>query len=255
MLKKILVWLGLIFVIASVNAEMINVQYLNAGHGRILAKGKNSDQNRWMGDLYITKTKSANGEIVTIEKRGHGFFGSDTIYKTWNSKGTFSLINNKMIPLEVKDVFYDKSGNIVNSVEKKYDAKSGKIICIVNGKQRVFNLKDDVVDDMNLSFMMTNFPFEKQSINFHLLTLEPDLYSFTGKFLGTEVLNVNGVQKTCYKLKLTPNLGMLGVFAPDSYFWVDAKAPHDFVRYEGLESGLNTPMIVIDSVSNKSNEQ
>lgn len=249
MFKKIIVLLGLVFFGFTANAEVINVQYLNAGHGRVLAKGKNSDQNRWTGDIYITK--SADGEMVTIEKRGQGLFGKDKVYKTWNSKGIFSLINNKMTPLEVKDIFYDKNGNIVNSIEKKYDAKSGKIICTINGKQKIFDFKDDVVDDMNLSFMMANFPFEKQSINFHLLTLEPDLYSFTGKFLGTEVLNVNGVQKTCYKLKLTPNLGMLGVFAPDSYFWVDAKAPHNFVRYQGLESGLNTPTIVIDSASNK----
>lgn len=247
MFKKIIILLGFVCFVVSANAEILNVKYLESGHGKILAKGENSGQNRWIGDIYIQRTKGQDG-IVTIEKHGHGYFGSDTVYKTWNSKGTFNLIDNKMTPLEIKDVFYDKSGKIVNSVEKKYDANSGKITCITNGKQKVFDLKDDVIDDMNLSFMMSNFPFEKQQINFHLLTLEPDLYSFTGKFLGTDVIDVDGVKKTCYKIQLTPNLGIFGVFAPDSYFWVEAAVPHKFVRYEGLESGLNTPSIIIDSV-------
>jgi len=242
MLKKIFCLWGLFFFVFSAHADIIPFKYLNEGHGTIVAQGKKSGQDRWSADFDISKGKDG---LVIVEKRGKGYFGADNIYQTWHSRGTFNLVHNHLIPVEVKDVFYDQQGKIINSVEKKYDANAQQVFCKINGKQKTFAFTDDVVDDINLSLMMANFPFDQQSIKFHLLTLEPDLYGFTAKLMGTESLNIGGVVKNCYKIKLTVNLGILGALVPDTYFWVEIDPPHRFVRYQGLESGLNTPTVVI----------
>jgi len=246
MLKKFFLVIGLGVFALVANADIVNITYADSGHAKILARSRNTGENRWIAEIDIKKNQDNN--LITIEKKGEGYFGSDVIYKTWRSHGTFNLIDNKMTPVVVKNEFYDKSGKIVNSVEKKYDAGTKKITCIVNGKEKVFDFPDDVVDDMDLALTMSNFPLERPSVTFHLLSLEPDLYSFTAKNLGTETINVNGVDKKCYKIKLSINMGIFGAFIPNTYFWVDVNPPHTFFRYQGLESGLNTPNIIIDRV-------
>jgi len=247
MLKRISIFVGLALFAIGINAEVIKVQTLNFKPGKIIARYENNGKERWRADVDLRTEKDGT---VVIEKRGEGYFGNDNVYKTWHSEGKFNLANNQLIPVTIREVFYDKQGKVVNSLAKKYDVTTRKIICNLNGKVKVLAFPDDVVDDMNLSYMMANFIFmQKSSLDFHLVTLEPDLYSFAAKIMGTEELTVNGVKKNCYKIKLTVNLGILGAFAPTTYFWMEVNPPHAFVRYQGLESGLNTPHIIIDKIN------
>ena len=96
-----------------------------------------------------------------------------------------------------------------------------------------------------------SYPFDRKSdFIFPMLTNEPAYYSMTLVNKGIDTLTVNGATIECYKLQMIPDLGFLGIFAPfvpKTYFWYKAASPHEFVRYEGLESGLNTPYIVMQA--------
>ncbi len=83
-----------------------------------------------------------------------------------------------------------------------------------------------------------------------MLTDEPAFYNMTLVNKGVEPVDVGGKTIDCYKIQMIPDLGFLGIFAPfvpKTYFWYRVASPHDFIRYEGLESGLNTPYIVMQS--------
>jgi hypothetical protein len=97
-----------------------------------------------------------------------------------------------------------------------------------------------------------NYPFkEKRGLDFYLLTHAPAMYKVNARYKGKERIVVGNQEVDCYKLQMLPDLGFfnfLRVFIPKTYFWFEAKPPHFLVRYEGLESGLGTPYVVVEIV-------
>jgi hypothetical protein len=78
-------------------------------------------------------------------------------------------------------------------------------------------------------------------------TREDKVYSLTLHYKGTEKITVPAGTFECYKLEMTVDLGLLGIvsaFVPKTYFWYRAK-DQQWIKYEGLESGLGTPYIVM----------
>ena len=123
--------------------------------------------------------------------------------------------------------------------------------CVKNSDKKDFDFEDDLIDKEVLGTCMMNFPFgRKEDFEFHMMTNEPAHYKMTMINRGSKSVQVDGSAYDCYKLQMVPDLGFLGIFAPfvpKTYFWYRVDAPHDFVRYEGLESGLNTPYIVMQA--------
>jgi hypothetical protein len=128
-----------------------------------------------------------------------------------------------------------------------------KVLCGDGDAKWEFEFKDDLVDTENLSTCLENYPFaEERDLECHLLTHAPMLYRITMKYQGRETLTLAGRSVECYRLEMVPDLGMLsifGAFVPKTYFWYETAAPHKFVRYEGLESDLGTPYIVMQPAS------
>ncbi|MFA5113751.1 MAG: hypothetical protein WC529_05610 [Candidatus Margulisiibacteriota bacterium] len=247
MKRRLITLLLLLAVACSAWAEQFVITRINEGVKGLKAKDKASGQPLWSSKVNTRKTVNAKGEpFLYIEDNGSGVYGKDKTVKSWKTVAYVRLSGNYLLPYSVKLTVKDKNGQVVTALEKNYDAVSKKVACKINGQTKIYDFAADLIDKEMMGPVLTNYPLNKSSLLFKLLTHEPSLYTMTLKYLGDEV--VNGAN--CYKLEMIPDLGalnLLGAFVPKTYFWYKKAAPHDFVRYEGLESGLGTPYIVMEA--------
>ena len=60
-------------------------------------------------------------------------------------------------------------------------------------------------------------------------------------------------------MELILDLGLLNLltkyFLPKTYMWFTVKEPHTWVKYEGLESGLGSPYVMMELIEFKSSNK
>ena len=253
-MKRLIV---LLFVLALVvtsfsYAEVLDVINTRQGLEIMRATEKSSGKDLWQSENLTQKMRHKGQNFLYIKEEGAGIYGKDKKYKSWFSEAYYIFENQKLIPYQTKLVYKDQKGKVIKTVEKVFDPQQRKAICKIDGKDKTFEFKEDLIDKEGLGTVLQNYPFEeKRDVVLHLLTNEPTLYKITVKYRGQESLRIDGKTIQCYKVQMIPDLGLLnifGAFVPKTYFWYKTTPPHDFVRYEGLESGLGTPYIVLDAV-------
>lgn len=254
-MKKILsLLLFLLFVLVSLSAaKFFEIKTLPIGLQKVKTTEKSSGKALWQSKHRTQKVEYDGKPFLYIEEDGYGIYGKDKEHKTWHSESYFIFEDSKLVPYQIKQVFKNINGKTVETINKFYDAKTKKVTCNINGKIKEIEFKKDIVDKEDLSIYLRNYPFEEKKDHvFHLLTHEPTLYKITVKYRGLETLDIQGKKVKCHKVEIIPDLGLLnllGAFVPKTYFWFTADERHDFVRYEGLESGLGTPYIVIETAT------
>lgn len=192
-----------------------------------------------------------NGKVILkLTEDCKGLWGKK-YERAWKAESYYIYEGSRVIPDHATLTFYDQKGKMVDKLEKKYSSKDGKVYCLKNDENKEFEFEDDLIDKEVLGTCLMNYLYDREKdFEFHMMTNEPAHYKMTMVNKGIEALTVNGKTVECYKLQMIPDLGFLGFFAPfvpKTYFWYKAEPPHDFVRYEGLESGLNTPYIVMEA--------
>jgi hypothetical protein len=232
-----------------VGAEQFKLDNLSLGEKNLKASDKASGELRWQSKTMNRKTQANGRPMIYIREDGAGLYGKDKNYKTWRSELYYYLEGNRAIPYQTNIVYKDKSGKIINTITKYIDAKNRKVVFRNNQEDREYPYYDDLIDKEFLGTAAANYDFAgKKDFLFHLFTNEPRIYPITLKYIGEETITQGGKEVRCYKVQMIPDLGALniiGAFVPKTYFWYRTDAPHAFVRYEGLESGLGTPYIVI----------
>ncbi|MFA5104578.1 MAG: hypothetical protein WC527_05330 [Candidatus Margulisiibacteriota bacterium] len=243
--------ISMIALATSCVAAALKTLPIELGKAKIVAYDKSTGNARWQSNLSTIKTSFSGKPYYYTEENGKGNFGSNNAYKTWKTMGYYQIIAGETVPYEVKQTMKDVSGNTVTTLDKSYNLKEGKIICSINNSTKMFDFNKNTIDKDLIGKVLANFPFEAGTdVNFYLLTHEPSLYNITMKSRGQETITINGKSVDCYKIEMIPDLGalsLLGAFVPKTYFWYTVSAPHKFRRYEGLESGLGTPVIVMES--------
>jgi len=232
-------------------ADTLKTLPIELGKAKIVAYDKSTGSLRWQCTLSTIKTNFNGKPFYYTEENGKGNFGNNNSYKTWKVMGYYQISASGVTPYEVKQTIKDAGGRTVMSLDKSYNAKEGKIVCDVNGSAKVFDFNKNTIDKDLLGRVLANFPFETGGdVSFYLMTHEPALYNITMKNRGKETITLKGKTIECYKIELVPDLGalnLIGAFVPKTYFWYTTSTPHKFMRYEGLESGMGTPVIVMES--------
>lgn len=232
-------------------AETFKVTRISEKPKDIKTYEKDSGKFVWSSTNTIATFELEGKTYIKIGEDGAGQFGNDKKYKTWHAESIYLLENGTMIPQHANLEYKDKDGVIVGMLNTVYDTAEGKVKCKLLNQRKQFDLKEGMLDKYGLGVALKNYPFErKEDFIFPMLTNEPSFYSMTLVNKGIDVLTVNNATVECYKIQMIPDLGFLGMFAPfvpKTYFWYRAAEPHDFIRYEGLESGLNTPYIVMQA--------
>ena len=249
MKKFFLLFLG-VFCIAGgeIKAEIFKINYFSPEETKLVAKDKTSHQLLWQSVLKLEKVTERGRETAHSVETGGGFYGKNRKNLNWIFEADYIFDGWQLVPAKAKFLFKDKAGTVIRRLEKTYDFNTRRVLCYLDGKKQEFFLRPDLVGTEFIGTFMANYPFEeKRDFIFYLLTNEPTVYKMTLKFRGTEVIQAAGREISCYKIEMIPDLGALGIFGafvPKTYFWLEKAAPHKFVRYEGLESGLGTPYIV-----------
>ena len=230
-------------------AETFNITHISEKPKEIKAYLKDNGMYLWRS-RNISATYEADGQIfLRITEDGAGQYGNDKKYKTWHSDSVYLYGNNTMTPRSSYLEFKDKDGVTIGLMKTMFNTAEGIVKCKLLNEKKEFEFKTGLIDKNGLGTAMMNFPYErKKNFIFPMLTDEPAFYNMTLVNKGIDVLTVGGKTVECYKVQMIPDLGFLGFFAPfvpKTYFWYKAAYPHEFVRYEGLESGLNTPYIVM----------
>jgi len=252
-MKRIFFCLLLIcFFFSSISsAEVFQIERMRRGREGLEARDKASGEDLWQSVIEIQKIKHEGDPYLYIREEGAGIYGKDKKYKSWVSEAYYLYQDGRAIPYQTKLVYKDREGKTLQTITKIYDPEAKKAICRINGDEKRFDLADDLIDKELLGTALQNYSFdEKRDVEFHLLTNEPTLYKITVKYRGTDKIKVAGKEIECHKLQMIPDLGLLnvfGAFVPKTYFWYKIDPPHDYVRYEGLESGLGTPYIILES--------
>src|SRR3989338_1343059 len=224
---------------------MIEVDEVIESTQSIRAWEKSSGKALWRSEVAVQK---GDGFIFVLEE-GRGIYGNDKQNRNWRTESFFHHNNKQIVPYQTKYILKEEKGDIVTKLDKYFDAKDKQVVCIIDEKTKRYVFVDDLLERSALGIVLPHFPFVRgKEISQHLLTHEPAMYKVNFKPLGQETVEAGAESIECYKLEMTVDLGALniiGAFVPKTYFWYNVKSPHRFVRYEGLESGLGTPYIVM----------
>jgi hypothetical protein len=250
--RKLFPFVLLALVLASSSfAEIENIDAIKKDF-IVISKIKSSGKERWQSEVRTQVIDHKNTTFLYFEEQGKEPCGKNKRYKTWKSSTYSCLEDNKIFPYLIKVIITNDQGEIIENVEKFYHRESKKVTCTVNGKVKEFEFKENMVDKQNLAVWLMTYPFEKKKdLDFHLLTHAPAMYKMNMKYKGKERIKIGNSEVDCYKLEMLPDLGLLNfmrVFFPKTYFWYEVEPPHNFVRYEGLESGLGAPYVVIEVI-------
>ncbi len=249
--KPLFAVLAVLLLLGSPGLAGVKVTRIDEGKKALTSTEKSSGKFLWKNTVNYSKIKDASGQaFVYVEEKGAGTYGKDHKELTWRTQAWIKNENNVLTPDQLVQTFFDQSGKKVSSLQKDYDAKSSQVICSMGDQTKTFKFYPDTLDKEMLAIVLADFPLDQAQAEYHLITHEPAIYKITMKNLGTENLQVGNASVACYKLQMIPDLGalnILGAFVPKTYFWYTTAVPHEFVRYEGLESGLGTPYIVMQA--------
>jgi hypothetical protein len=231
-------------------AEFFKIKPFTTGVTYNIAREKSSNQPLWASEIKWVDSNIANDPFVNLEEKGSGIYGKDRKFKKWESSSYYRRGGLSIIPDHSKLVYKDQNDAIMQTIETTYDFKTRIAIVKVDGNEKQFELSEDLIDRQLLGTALAEYPFEeKRDFIFPMMTNEPRVYMMTVKYAGEESLLIGKQMVACYKLQMVPDLGSLnifGSFVPKTFFWYSKAEPHLFMRYEGLESGLGTPYIVIE---------
>ena len=247
---RLIMVLGLVLLGVEISpVEILKIKTINDGLTQLVAHEKSSGRTLWKSLLQVTvlpRDQAAGRQTILLQETGSGIYGAHKKNLDWVVAATYYLKDEQLIPGRSSIIFKDKTGKVVRSQERNYDTRS--TLCLVDSKKQSFAYRPGLIGSEFIGPFLSNYSFEgKKDLVFYLLTFEPVVYKMTVKYRALENVTTEKGVILCHKLEMIPDLGalgLLGAFVPKTYFWFEAKAPHRFVKYEGLESGLGTPYII-----------
>lgn len=256
MKKHIISILFIFFICANVSvAEPFKVPpILPNEHGTIVTEYVDGG-TRWKAD-WKAQVFEENGvkkfKLVFDAKGLTSPFSMDTTWRTvaiWKAEDEF-------VPLESENKIKDLNGNLIMIDEKKFNHKRGTAVfgredLIINSYKRTpYDITPDTLIVEGLVYALRTLPFgTNKVVKAKILSNEPELYSVEFHQRGIEKIETEDGEVSCYKVEIVPKLGVLGVFKvffPKTYFWFSVDAPHKWVRYQGLENGIDTPEVIMN---------
>jgi len=210
---------------------------------------------RWKAD-WKTDVFLENGEKkFKMVFNAKGVTSPFTFESTWQSVAVWKA-ENEFIPLESETKIKDLSGKLVMIDQKKFNHKnetsvfSREDLYLDSYKRTNYDITPDTLIVEGITYALRTLPFgSDETVKAKILSNEPELYNVEFKQRGIEKIKTANGEIDCYKVEVVPKLGVIGVlkvFFPKTYFWFTVDAPHRWVRYQGLENGIDTPEVIMN---------
>ena len=207
---------------------------------------------RWQADTRIRNIRP--GVYVMVEK-AEGHYSSFKGRISWVAEMEFESTRDSIRPLRLKKRVFDEDGNMIRLETQEFDLANNTAICTHEeparniSRTKKFKFDKDVVNRLSLGLYAQKFLEDgKIREKIQMVSEEPDVYDIELKRLGKETIEVNGQTRTAYRLCIDPELGFLNfvkVFLPNAYAWHSAEGKHEWLRYAGLEGGINSAKVVV----------
>lgn len=211
-----------------------------------------SGGKRWQAN---TEIKKEHGNIYTMVEKAQGFYSGFKGRISWVAKMEFEETKDNIRPIKLDKRVFDDRGNVIRVERQEFDLVRKMAVCThidptknINRTRR-FTFDKDVVNRLSLGLYAQKFIASgRTEERVQMVSEEPNMYDVELSVLDKEVIDVNGCKKTAYKLSIDPQLGMLDmakVFFPKAYAWHSASPDFSWLRYTGLEGGINSKKVEV----------
>ena len=167
-----------------------------------------------------------------------------------------------LYPIYSLNSIKNKDGSLVARYEKNFDYAKQKIYYTISNaegiaiKNIVFPMKGLTVDGPTMIHFLKTFAAhhaENPYKTFYLISDKGQLYRINLKDMGIETLELPAGKIKAIKLRLIPELGLLTGIAksliPPTFVWYAEQEPHDWLQYEGLETGVGSTYVIISKTT------
>jgi len=228
-----------------------------------------NDSVRWRAEWLLERVEEGPPAVYVGREELKGRFGRKNLDQTRLTEARFLLDEGRTRMIHSLLTVMDRSGKKIFLLEKEFDHQRGvvrtKTTFPDTGKTRrqEFEMGAALVDIKDIVLYLRRFPFPSpaevkagkggdRALEFKLLNETPETYSVRVVHQGIEEVTTPAGVFSCHKLRLVLDLGILTfvgkLLAPDLYMWFTVEPPHFWVRYQGMEEGPKTPVIISELV-------
>jgi hypothetical protein len=210
-------------------------------------------KNRWTADWTMEPWEVDGRPAVRFTETGEGRyspFQQDvrwSLTAVWRAEGTFQ-------PLHFEKTFRNTQGAVIETDTKDFTGSNSSIRFVRNTPNaapavRTMSIPSDTITVEGMAGVLRSLPFGgKKAFPLHLFTNDFELWKISIESRGREMVHTPAGDFDCYKVEMVPHLGALDIFRkffPKSHIWFTVAPPHFWVKYEGLENGVESPSIVM----------
>ncbi len=212
----------------------------------------------WQADLNMERMTKDNQAVVRMAEKGFGNYNNSPDAISWEMEAFFAIENPPLF-MEITRIAKSDNGRELWRKSKFFDPAKGQITVkqSVSGElpeeKTIFSSKRPVFPADILVAVLRGYDFEsRETFEFYILSSQASLYKISSRAVKKEMVTVPAGSFECYRMDLTPDLGVLNLalkpFLPKTYVWFTAAKPYVWIKYEGLESGLNSPYVVMELI-------
>ncbi len=210
---------------------------------------------RWQATAEI---RHKEGDIYTITEKMSGLYSGFDDRISWVATTDFERTKDWIKPLNMDQRIFDASGNPIAISKQEFNYTDKVVTCVYEDlvkntvSKKEFTFSKDIINRLLQGICGQKF-IERglTSKEIQVISPEPALYDIRITMVGKEDVEVNGRKRKAYKLFFDPMLGILNfvkLFIPKAIVWHSAEPIFEWLKYDGLESGVSSPRVKIISL-------
>ena len=225
---------------------------LTRQNGSSVASSKDK-RTGWAATWGMEALQVQGKKAVRFTETGSGRLSAYSQEVRWSVRAVW-LAEDSFRPLETERTITGTDGKVLLVERKHFEHDKGQVLFERSREDRPAETKSlDVPDDIlaieGLAGVLrfANVP-KSRSLSAHVLTNEPEVYSVSFEWKGEESVKTPAGEFHSYRVEMIPHLGVLNVIRPfiqKTYFWFTVAAPHNWIQYQGPESGPGTPEVIM----------
>lgn len=210
---------------------------------------------RWEATAEI---RHKEGDIYNITERMSGFYTGFEGRISWVATTDFERTKDEVRPLNMDQRIFDADGKPIAISKQEYDYAAKTVTCIYEDlvektvSRKQFTFSKNIINRLLQGVCGQKFIEAGQTVkDIQVISPEPAIYNIRLEMVGEEEIEAKGRARKAYKLCFDPMLGIFNfikVFLPKSFVWHSAEPIFEWLRYEGLESSVNSPRVEIISL-------
>ena len=176
--------------IINIIVELLINDIHNDYKSEISISNKNSIKRKTKEKIeqYISAIKNKSEDLINEIKKNINFINQYELYS--NNLDTIESINNKTLSEFNFDIYHHCIKNIINIKPEFYQNENADIL---QNKKRLFNLANDLKDEINNEISDINkyiYNFSKDYFSENLFKMHTDIYYFRKNFFDNEIKNL-----------------------------------------------------------------